>query len=125
MSEELVPFTNTELAFIAAYLLSLIGIGWAGYRARRDDSLRDFYLAGRGVGFGVLVLTLYATQYSGNTLFGFSGQAYRIGYAWTMSLHFMTAIVVFYLILAPRLYRLSREQGFITPTDFLRCVSGF
>ena len=120
MSEELVPFTNSELAFIAAYLLSLIGIGWAGYRARREDTLRDFYLASHGIGFVVLVLTLYATQYSGNTLFGFSGQAYRIGYPWAMSLHFMTAIVVFYLILAPQLFRLSRKHGFITPSDFLQ-----
>ena len=120
MNEELIPFTGIELAFIAAYLLSLIGIGWAGYRARREDSLRDFYLGGRGIGFVVLLLTLYSTQYSGNTLFGFSGRTYRIGYAWAMSLHFMTAIVVFYLILAPQLFRLSRKHGFITPTDFLR-----
>ncbi|MDP6718833.1 MAG: hypothetical protein QGF59_09305, partial [Pirellulaceae bacterium] len=120
MNSDLIPFTNIELAFIGVYLCSLIVIGWLGLRARRENSLRDFYLAGNGIGFVVLLLTLYATQYSGNTLFGFSGKTYRVGYAWIVSVHFMTAIVVFYLLLAPQLYPLAKKHGFITPTDFLR-----
>ncbi len=100
---DLIPFTIAELAFIAVYLLSLIAIGLFGFYARRENSLRDFYLAGPGIGFVVLLLTLYATQYSGNTLFGFSGATYRRGYSWALSIHFMTAIVVFYLLLAPKL----------------------
>ena len=104
MNSDLIPFTSLELAFIGVYLSSLVGIGWLGLRARRENSLRDFYLAGKGIGFVVLLLTLYATQYSGNTLFGFSGKTYRVGYAWIVSVHFMTAIVVFYLLLAPQLY---------------------
>ncbi len=120
MNEGLLPFGAGAQAFIVGYLLSLILIGWLGYRARRDSSLRDFYLAGKGVGFFVLVLTLYATQYSGNTLFGFTGKTYRIGYSWGMCIHFMTAIVVCFLMLAPRLYARSRERGYITPADFLQ-----
>jgi SSS family solute:Na+ symporter/sodium/pantothenate symporter len=120
MNSDLIPFTPAELAFIGIYLSSLIGIGWLGMRARRENSLRDFYLAGPGIGFVVLLLTLYATQYSGNTLIGFTGKAYRVGYPWIVSVHFMTAIVVFYLLLAPRLYPLAKKHGFITPTDFLR-----
>jgi SSS family solute:Na+ symporter/sodium/pantothenate symporter len=67
----------------------------------------------------VLVLTLYATQYSGNTLLGFSGKAYRVGFSWVMSLHFMTAIIVFYLLLAPRLHVRAKSRGYVTPADFL------
>ena len=78
-----------------------------------------FYLANRDVGVFVLVLTLYATQYSGNTLFGFSGKAYRVGFSWIMCIHFMTAIVVVYLTFAPKLHALSRVHGFVTPTDYL------
>ena len=33
------------------YLFSLIGIGYWGMRARKENSLKDFYLAGSGVGF--------------------------------------------------------------------------
>ena len=89
-----IPLGPAELGFIALYLFSLIGIGYWGRRARKENSLKDFYLAGSGVGFMVLVLTLYATQYSGNTLFAFTGKTFRIGYAWLMSVHFMTSIIV-------------------------------
>ncbi len=119
MNEGLLPFGPGAWVVIGLYVASLLVLGWIGYRARAEDSLRDFYLAGRGFGFLVLVLTLYATQYSGNTLLGFTGKTYRIGYAWVMSLHFMTAIIVFYLLFAPQLYRLARARGFITPTDYL------
>lgn len=119
MNAELIPFTTAELIFIGCYLASLVVIGVIGYQSRREDSLRDFYLAGNGIGFVVLLLTLYSTQYSGNTLFAFTGKTYRVGFAWTVSIHFMTAIVVFYLLLAPKLYRLAKEHTFITPADFV------
>ena len=89
-------------------------------RARTENSLKDFYLAGSGVGFMVLVLTLYATQYSGNTLFAFTGKTFRIGYAWLMSVHFMTSIIVVYLVFAPKLHRLAKRETFITPADYLQ-----
>jgi len=117
---DLLPFDTGAWIFISIYLGSLILIGWFGYRARRENTLSDFYLAGSSFGFVVLFLTLYATQYSGNTLFGYTGKTYRIGYAWVMSVHFMTAIIVCYLIFAPKLYQLSRQHGFVTPTDFLQ-----
>jgi SSS family solute:Na+ symporter len=113
------PFSPSELTFVGIYLLSLIVIGFLGMRAREENSLRDFYLAGRGVGMTVLLLTLYSTQYSGNTLFGFSGKAYDIGFRWLVCVHFMTAIVVAYLMLAPRLYAVAKQHQFITPTDYL------
>jgi len=114
-----IPLGPAELGFIGVYLLSLIGIGYWGMRARTENSLKDFYLAGSGVGFLVLVLTLYATQYSGNTLFAFTGKTFRIGYAWLMSVHFMMAIIVVYLVFAPGLQRLAKRETFITPADYL------
>ncbi len=119
MNDRLIPFGPGAQLFIVCYLLSLLVIGVVAYRARRDDSLQDFYLAGQGIGFIALLLTLYSTQYSGNTLFGFTGNAYRIGYSWAMCIHFMTAIVVVYLFMAPQLQRLSKQHNFITPVDFL------
>lgn len=119
MNDQLIPFGPGAQLFIVLYLLSLIVIGAVAFRARRDDSLRDFYLAGPGIGFVTLLLTLYSTQYSGNTLFGFTGKTYRIGLSWAMCIHFMTAIVVVYLAVAPRLYRLARQNQFITPSDYL------
>lgn len=107
------------IAFLAAYLISLVVVGWLGHRARREDSLADFYLSGRAMGPFVLLLTLYATQYSGNTLIGFAGDAYRNGYRFLVSVTFMAAVIGAYLIYAPRLQRLSRRHGYITTGDFL------
>ena len=113
------PFGPGALAVVTVYVLSLLGIGAYAYSQRRENSLHDFFLAGRTMGFTVLVLTLYATQYSGNTLLGFSGATYRQGLSFLVCVHFMTAIVVCYLLFAPRLYRLGRENNFLTPGDFI------
>jgi len=120
VKKELLPFGPGAWILVAAYLAALVVIGWRSYRLRRAEDLEDFYLGGRGLGFFVLVLTLYSTQYSGNTLLGFSGKAYRVGFSWVMSLHFMTAIIVCYLLLAPRLYARARSRGYVTPADFLQ-----
>ena len=49
---------TTGIIFMGAYLASLILIGVAGRLARKEDSLADFYLSGRGMGLFVLFLTL-------------------------------------------------------------------
>ena len=108
------------LILVGAYLLSMIGIGWIGRMRRQADSLSDFYLAGRAMGLPVLFLTLYATQYSGNTLIGYTGITYRIGFAWTVSVLFMFSIIVGYLLFAPRLVVLARRLQFITPGDYIQ-----
>jgi SSS family solute:Na+ symporter/sodium/pantothenate symporter len=97
----------------------MLVIGYIAKRAQRDESLSDFYLAGRSLGAVVLLLTLYATQYSGNTVLGYPGEAYRLGFAWIMSVSFMMSIVVGYLPFAPALHRLAKQHGFVTPGDFL------
>lgn len=117
---EVLPFGPGAWAFVSCYLCSLLLIGWIGYNARREDTLEDFYLAGRGFGFVVLVLTLYATQYSGNSVFGVAGAAYRQGFGWLISVHYMLAIIVFYRVFAPRLHALSRRRAYVTPVDYLR-----
>ncbi|MBC8283360.1 MAG: sodium:solute symporter family protein [Nitrospinae bacterium] len=113
------PFGPGALIVVAVYVLSLLGIGFYAYRQRQKDDMQDFFLAGRNLGFTILFLTLYATQYSGNTLLGFSGATYRNGLSFLVCVHFMTAIVVCYLLFAPQLYRLSRENQFLTPGDFI------
>ena len=108
------------LGFICLYVLGLLVIGWLGHRAKKEDSLSDFYLGGRGLGFMVLLLTLYATQYSGNTLLGFVGQTYSGGFKFLASMTFMMGIIGAYLIFAPKLHRRSHRRGYITMGDYLQ-----
>lgn len=116
----LLPFGTGAWLFFSCYLCSLLLLGWLGRKARKEDSLQDFYLAGRGFGFIVLFLTLYATQYSGNTIFGVAGASYRLGFAWLISAHYMLAIVVFYRTFAFELHEIARRRQFVTPVDYLR-----
>jgi len=104
---------------MSAYLLSLIIVGIAGRMARKENTLSDFYLAGRGMGVFLLFLTLYATQYSGNTLIGFAGKAYREGYMALVSVTFMMSVIGAYLIFAPKLFTLSRLKKYITVGDYI------
>ncbi|QPJ64799.1 MAG: sodium:solute symporter family protein [Candidatus Nitrohelix vancouverensis] len=116
---ESLPFGVGALVAVGFYVVFLLGIGAFAYSKTQKNNFGDFYLAGRNMGLPVLFLTLYATQYSGNTFLGFSGAAYREGFSFLVSVHFMIAIVIAYLILAPRLFRLSRKHSFVTPGDYI------
>ena len=104
---------------VGLYLAVVLALGVAARRQRTGDSLAEFYLAGRQLSGPVLLLTLYATQYSGNTLIGYPGEAYRLGFSWVMSVGFMMAIIVTYLLFAPRLHHLAKRHQFVTPGDWL------
>lgn len=107
------------LLFMGLYLVSLILIGIAGRLARREDSMSDFYLAGRNMGVFVLFLTLFATQYSGNTLIGFAGKAYREGYQALVLVPLMMVVVGAYLVYAPKLFLRSQRKEYITIGDYV------
>ncbi|MED5354106.1 MAG: sodium:solute symporter family protein, partial [Nitrospinota bacterium] len=62
---DVLPFGADALIIVAIYVLSLLFIGFYAYRQRQTDDMQDFFLAGRNLGFTILFLTLYATQYSG------------------------------------------------------------
>ena len=109
-----------SLAFVGLYLLSLLVLGVWGKKKRLNNSLGDYYLAGRNLGLPVMLLTLFATQYSGNALFGFTGQAYRAGFSWIVIVHSMIVVVTGYLIFAPKLQRLAMRHQFVTPTDYIK-----
>ena len=117
MSE--MPFGPGALLFIGLYLAAMIGTGYWAQRQRKGNTLSDFYLAGKGLGGLVLLLTLYATQYSGNTLLAYPGESFRLGFLWIMSVGFMMSIVVVYLLFAPDLHRISKEHRFVTPGDWI------
>jgi len=115
----MIDFGVSILIACAVYVALLLTIGFLGRRAQTDRSLSDFYLAGRSLGSFVLLLTLFATQYSGNSLSGFPGQTYREGLSYYMSVTFMTAIVATYLFFAPKLFSVSQREQLVTPTDYL------
>ena len=113
-------FSELGLAALAVYVGLLLCVGEIANRSRRNLSPGDHFLGGRELGVFVLFLTLYATAYSGNSLLGYPGKAYRAGFSFVMATGFMLAIIVVFHILVPRLRPASVQRGYITPGDFVR-----
>jgi Na+/proline symporter len=113
-------FEELGLVALVLYLLMLAGVAEIARRSRRDRSPADHFLAGRELGAFVLFLTLYATAYSGNSLLGYPGEAYRRGFSWIMATGFMMSIVVAFHAIAPRLRPIAVRRGFVTPGDWVR-----
>jgi len=105
---------------LGIYFLALVAVAEVARRARIDRTPADHFLAGRGLGVFVLFLTLYATTYSGNSLLGYPGEAYRRGFSWIMATGFMMAIIVTFHLLVPRLRPVASRHGFVTPGDWVR-----
>jgi Na+/proline symporter len=106
------------------YLAALVAVAEVAKRAKADSSPADHFLAGRSLGTFVLFLTLYATAYSGNSLLGYPGRAYRDGYSFIMATGFMMSIIVAFHIIVPKLRPLSVRHHFVTPGDYLRLRFG-
>ncbi|QDI91921.1 sodium:solute symporter family protein [Salicibibacter halophilus] len=105
---------------LSAYAVLMIVIGYFAGRGKKvGKSVSSYYLAGRDLGIIVLFFTLFATQYSGNTVVGYAPQAYREGFSWVQSIPFMTLIIGIYLLFAPRLYAIAKREKFLTPTDWI------
>ncbi|WP_299490043.1 sodium:solute symporter family protein [uncultured Shewanella sp.] len=114
------PLLNPpSMIFLILYLVSLIGVGILGKQKSQENTLNDFYLGGKSFGVGVLFLTLYATQYSGNNLIGFAGSAYRSGWFFLVGMTLMLSVIGGYMLYAPKLFRLSQTHNFITVGDFI------
>jgi Na+/proline symporter len=115
-----VKFEHLGLAALCVYLVALVVVAEFARRARRDDTPADHFLAGRDLGVFVLFLTLYATTYSGNSLLGYPGEAYRRGFSWMMATGFMMSIITAFQVLVPKLRPLAVAQNFVTPGDWVR-----
>lgn len=113
-------FGDWGVIALVVYLGALVWVAEVARRAKLDGSPSDHFLAGRSLGSFVLFLTLYATAYSGNSLLGYPGQAYRDGYSFIMSTGFMMSIVVVFHVLVPKLRPLAVRYHFVTPGDYVR-----
>lgn len=114
--------TSSVFITLVCYNLILIGVGlWA--RGRNRD-VKDFYLAGRGLGPWVAAISASASSSSAWTLLGVSGAAY----AWGLPALWLFPATVGGFVLnwfwvAPRLSKLARAEGAITLSEVIAPIS--
>ena len=69
---------SLDYGILALYLLAMIGVGF--YFSKEQRTSRDFFLAGRSMGWFPVGLSIMATLLSALSYSGIPGEAYYVGY---------------------------------------------
>ena len=90
--------STIDLSILIGYFLLVFGIGY--YVARQTKTSEDLFLGGRSFTWGVIGLSLFASNISSSTIIGLSGAAYTTGivnsvYEWMSGVPLIIAAVIF------------------------------
>ena len=108
--------TTVTVITLVFFLIVLVGISLAASRLNKQTP-DDFFLAGRGLGTVVLLMTTGASFFSTWTLLGAVGNFYRSG-VWFMAFPAWTVVhAMFIWVFGVRIWQLGRKYGFVTPGD--------
>ncbi len=69
-----------EIAIIAGICLASVFVSYAAFRRGAAKSADDYFVAGSGLGYFVLIFSLLASFLSAFAMFGMSGLGYRLGF---------------------------------------------
>jgi sodium/pantothenate symporter len=110
---------------LAIYLVLLIGIAVWAYNQRQavgtGGKSAEYYIAGRGLGWFILVFTLLASAASAGTYIGGPGFGYEWGYGWVLAAMAQVPAVLMVLgVLGKKFAIVARKLHALTVTDFLR-----
>lgn len=106
------------LVVLGVYLGVLLTLGAVAWRRSRTTE-EDYYLAGRGQGFIVTVMTIMATFFSSAAMLGVPGNVYKEGVAFMLfALNLPCAGACIYLF-GTRIRRIGRRRGYVTQGDMI------
>jgi SSS family solute:Na+ symporter len=112
--------TETAVAFL--YLGVVLSIGILSSRRRRAGTAEEFFLAGRGLGPAIFLLSLVGTNMTAFSILGASGHAFANGIVTFGLMASSSALVipVCLLVIGTRLWTLGKHHGFMTPAQMFR-----
>lgn len=108
----------TFLLILLAYAAVMILIG--AVVSRRVKGSGDFFVAGRGLGAGLIFSTLLAANIGGGSTVGAAGLGYRDGLSawwWVGSAGIGSLVLAF--TVGPKIWRLAKEHNLYTVGDYL------
>ncbi|MEM1318918.1 MAG: sodium:solute symporter [Bacteroidota bacterium] len=90
--------SSIDIGIIIAYFVLVLAIGF--WIARRTKTGEDLFLGGRSFGWGLIGLSLFASNISSSTIIGLSGAAYTTGivnsvYEWMSGIPLIIAALIF------------------------------
>ena len=110
---------TAQILIVAGYLLALLALGLSA-RRRAGSGHEGFFLANRAIGPILLFLTMTASNFSAFTVLGFSGAAYRIGYAYYPIMAFGTGFMALaFILIGVPIWRTAKQLGAVTPPEFI------
>jgi SSS family solute:Na+ symporter len=108
----------TFLFVLTAYAALMIALGAVVSRRVRASS--DFFVAGRGLGAGLIFSTLLAANIGAGSTVGAAGLGYRDGLsAWWWVGSAGIGSVILALTVGPKIWRVSKELNLYTVGDYL------
>lgn len=113
--------------FTAAILIYLVGGTLLALLARRLGirSSADYYVAGYRLGGFLAAMTYAATTYSAFMMVGLVGLTYALGVAsFGFELVYLLATLTLLSVLGPRLWRMARERGWVSPSEAVADLTG-
>jgi SSS family solute:Na+ symporter len=90
--------SNIDIGVLVLYFILVLGIGFIiGLKTKTGE---DLFLGGRTFGWGLVGLSLFASNISSSTIIGLSGAAYSTGvvqsvYEWASAIPLLIAAVIF------------------------------
>ena len=111
----------TPLLIICAYLALLLVLGVASSRFFRGTA-SDYFLASRGIGSFLLVMSLFGTTMTAFALVGSTGESFKAGigvYGMMASWSGIMHSAVFFLV-GIKLWSYGKRHGYVTQIQFFR-----
>jgi SSS family solute:Na+ symporter len=109
---------SLHLALVLIYSISVIALGL--WTSRLIRTSRDFFVAGRSLGPGLVFASMIAANIGAGATVGVAGLAYRDGISawwWSGSAGIGSFALAFWV--GPRLWQLATDHGFYTTGDYL------
>lgn len=112
---------QTAIVVIIAYLLILILLGWVSHFVLKL-TVADYFVASRGIGSFMLLMSLIGTTMTAFALIGSSGEAWKSGVSvyglmasWSGIIH-----AACYFLIGMRLWAFGKKYGYVTQIQYFR-----
>ena len=109
-------------AVVLAYLAAALYIGIFAFRRSRTSNAEDYFLAGRSLGPGVFLLSLFGANMTAFSILGASGHAFSNGIVTFGLMASASALVIPICLftIGTRLWTFGKRHGFMTPVQMFR-----
>ncbi|MFQ5461973.1 MAG: sodium:solute symporter [Phycisphaerae bacterium] len=109
------------IVVVAAYLLLLLGLGLFSSRYFKGTA-SDYFLASRGIGSFLLLMSLFGTTMTAFAIVGSSGAAFKSGIGVYGKMASWAGIVhsACFFFIGIRLWSLGKRHGYVTQIQFFR-----